>query len=542
VRSSVFNVISEHLGKFPIEASYAFIFAKEGTLISHPNGDLLLRQATLEKDFCFTDQNCLDRASRIKESAEGDIPPLENYVERRSGSESLVFFAEIGEGNWWLAIVVDKEAILSDPDDLDRFRLQKIGIAFSVLSFLFLFALLFSLSFLSIRTESGSSPRLWAISGAFTVLALAGISFLWFLNITSDLDSEERDIVLTNDAIPSKVILSCAAAEQRGQTGLNQPNICNSGKFRSIPTGLFVQSVEFSSANNVIVTGYVWQKYSKALEDLIPSAEDGVAGFILPEADNPTIQLAYEEDVGDSKVFGWYFTATLRQEFHYSEYPFDNERVWIRLWPNEFNQGVALSPDFDSYATTKPTETPGLEKQDFVIEGWNIEESFFSYRLNSYDTNFGLARENRQNFPELYFNIGMRRDFVNAFIANMIPIAVVSVLLFAVLLTAGSPVNREDRFGFSTANVLAFNAALFFVVIVSHVGLRDSLAAQGVVYIESFYFVLYGAILAVSANSILVAARLDNKLILYRDNLVARLLYWPIMLGITLVVTWFSFS
>jgi hypothetical protein len=40
VRSSVFNVISEHLGKFPIEASYAFIFAKEGTLISHPNGDL----------------------------------------------------------------------------------------------------------------------------------------------------------------------------------------------------------------------------------------------------------------------------------------------------------------------------------------------------------------------------------------------------------------------------------------------------------------------------------------------------------------------
>ena len=72
--------------------------------------------------------------------------------------------------------------------------------------------------------------------------------------------------------------------------------------------------------------------------------------------------------------------------------------------------------------------------------------------------------------------------------------------------------------------------------------LRDSLAAQGVVYIESFYFILYGAILAVSANSILVAARLDNNLLLYRDNLIARLLYWPIMLGITLIVTWFSFA
>ena len=542
IRSSVFDAITKNLGEFPTEASYAFIFAEEGTLISHPNSDYLLRQATFEDDFCFTDQNCLDRARRIKKSVESEIPPLENYVEHLSGSESLVFFAKIGEGNWWLAIVVDKEAILSGPDDIGRFRLQEIGIAFSVLSSLFLFGLLIFLSFLPIRTESGGSPRLWAISGAFTLLTLAGISFLWFTNITSELDNDERDIVLTNEAIPSKVILSCAAAEQKSPIGRDQANKCNAGKLRSVPTGLFVQSVEFSSANNVIVTGYVWQKYSKELRDLVPNVADGVAGFILPEADNPTIELTFQEDLGDSKVFGWYFTATLRQEFDYSEYPFDNERVWIRLWPNEFAKGVVLSPDFDSYDTTRPIETPGLEKQDFVIEGWKIEESFFSYRLNSYDTNFGLARESRQNFPELYFNIGMRRDFIDAFIANMIPIAVVSVLLFAVLLMAGSPVDREDRFGFSTANVLAFNAALFFVVIVSHVGLRDSLSAQGVVYIESFYFILYGAILAVSANSILVAARLDNNLLLYRDNLIARLLYWPIMLGITLIVTWFSFS
>ena len=53
---------------------------------------------------------------------------------------------------------------------------------------------------------------------------------------------------------------------------------------------------------------------------------------------------------------------------------------------------------------------------------------------------------------------------------------------------------------------------------------------------------MYGAILAVSANSILVASRIENELLLYRDNLIAKLLYWPIILGIILIVTGLSFS
>ena len=95
-------------------------------------------------------------------------------------------------------------------------------------------------------------------------------------------------------------------------------------------------------------------------------------------------------------------------------------------------------------------------------------------------------------------------------------------------------------FGFSTSAVLAYCAALFFVLIVSHVHLRESVAAHGIIYLEYFYFVMYVAILTVSANSILFASDKQFRFIHYKDNIIIKLLYWPAvmlpLLGITLFI------
>ena len=67
-----------------------------------------------------------------------------------------------------------------------------------------------------------------------------------------------------------------------------------------VPTGIFLQSLEFSSANNVIVTGYIWQNYS-GIPDTVSK------GFVFPEAEQTNIEEALldKEDIKEEKRDDW---------------------------------------------------------------------------------------------------------------------------------------------------------------------------------------------------------------------------------------------
>lgn len=135
--------------------------------------------------------------------------------------------------------------------------------------------------------------------------------------------------------------------------------------------------------------------------------------------------------------------------------------------------------------------------------------------------------------------VGIKRNFLSAFISNLVPLFVVSLLLFAVLMISTEDKQKSALYGFSSSTVLAYCAALFFVLIVSHISLREKLDATGIIYLEYFYFVLYFAILTVSINSILLVSNTKYKFICCKDNLIIKLLYWPfilvLLLGITLI-------
>ena len=79
--------------------------------------------------------------------------------------------------------------------------------------------------------------------------------------------------------------------------------------------------------------------------------------------------------------------------------------------------------------------------------------------------------------------------------------------------------------------------SLFFVVILAHTSLRETLAAQKLVYLEYYFFVMYAAFLGVSVNAIMAALDVDHPLLRFGDNLIARLLYWPLLSLSLLVVT-----
>lgn len=307
-----------------------------------------------------------------------------------------------------------------------------------------------------------------------------------------------------------------------------------------VPTGVFVDSVKFLNATDVQVCGYVWQQYTDGVHDGLER------GFVLPEivdsAGTATREIAYRRREGNREVIGWYVEATLRQTFDYARYPLDHKTAWMRIVHRDFDRNVILTPDFSAYTgSTRPGAVFGVSKT-IELGGWRLEETYFDYELSDYDTNFGIRHYIGQTgFPELRFNLVLKRDFMNAFVINLVPLLVVSALLFSVLMLTTANSEKAERFGFNTSTVFGTGSALFFVVMLAHIQLREQFGGVGIVYLEYFYLLMYVLILVISVDSYLFSQfsdRLDSDS-WAAENLTPKLLYWPFLLlaciGLTVI-------
>jgi hypothetical protein len=377
-----------------------------------------------------------------------------------------------------------------------------------------------------VRTRGKSSTRsLWIFSAVFTVLCIGGMIYIWNFILTHSFDVKGGETVVLSRTEADKYL---STQETVVNAPPNDPPIF-------IPTGVFVQSFEFESANNVTVTGYVWQKFDKNVPEYVEK------GFVFPEAYMVESELAYERQEGDTTVVGWYFKTTVREEFHYSQYPFDHQTVWLRMWAKNFDKNIILVPDFSAYDTTEPGKLPGVEK-DFVLENWSLDRAYFSYRNNSYNVNFGLAGYTGQhNFPELHYNVDINRVILATFVGYLIPPVIVNILIFAALLIITRDSNEIVVLGSNTLAVLFYLASLFLLIILLHISLRTQIHAENVIYIEYFYFAIYVAVLLVSLDYIFYTTRSGLRLLDYQNNLIPKLLYWPVIVGALLLMTMVAF-
>lgn len=313
-----------------------------------------------------------------------------------------------------------------------------------------------------------------------------------------------------------------------------------------VKTGIFIKSFSFTGASDVYVTGYVWQHYEDGAHDVIKPV-DGEVGFILPEAvdaANGVIEEAYRIDQGGSELIGWYFEQTLRQSFDYTSYPFDHKTVWVRFWPREFDVAVALIPDFNSYPATGPDDIFGIDNR-IVMGTWERENTYFDYRLSDLDTTLGIRdAEFQTNLPELHYNFVIKRNFGNAFIVHMIPLIVVTMLLFGAVMTVTRRPELVERHDFSTSSVIGTCSVLFFVILLAHVQLREGFAGSPVIYMESFFFLMYFLLLAVSVNTYLFASEAVPSLrfVHYKDNLIPKAAFWPFVLLCMVGITAYNLS
>ena len=504
-------------------AGYGFIISHTGAFVYHPIVQFIEGEQTISD---FDSSLSIDVLRQMADRSPDEEILVVDHLDQKSARSSWLFFAPITPSGWWVGIVLNRDTILRGGEIVRHLRYQQTGIAMGILAFLFF------LSVILFRADRGTARGLWAVSASFSILSVAGIAYLWHVNLNGPPGELERDVVLAEEAITEKVVADY----------VNEiPNLI------LVPTGVLIESLDFTSAHNVLLTGYIWQKYAPDIPEwIIPVPDAGSPGFVLPQAD-----ISYKSDVfevyrykdGEDEVIGWYFRASLRQQVDYSEYPFHREDIRMRIWHKDFAQGVLLTPDLVSYTRTSPEAFPGVDLEDFVLEGWRADYSLFSFREATLTTDFGVLTSGApRKSPELFFHIGLTRRFMDAFVSHLIPLIIVAALLFAVLLIVTVRQERIGRFGFSTAGVLAYCAALFFVVIVLHISLRSGLEAPAVIlYLEYFYFEIYAAILLVSMDSILLTSDINVPFVEYRENLLVNLVYWPLMTGVLLIVSLFVF-
>lgn len=367
--------------------------------------------------------------------------------------------------------------------------------------------------------------KVWLISILVT-LGLAGLLFkLWV-----DLNHFEGDPTQLHDQ----------ALVDRYLASLDTPP-----DYR-VRTGIFIKSFGFVRASDIRVSGYIWQHYEDGVHDAI-KPKVGEVGFILPEAvdaANGTIAEVYRMPQPQGELIGWYFEQTLRQSFDYTSYPFDHKTVWVRFWPAPFDLEVALIPDFAAYPATGPKDIFGIDNQ-IVMGTWERENTYFDYKLSDLDTTLGISQNGfKTNAPELHYNFVIKRNFANAFIVHMIPLIVVTMLLFGAVMTVTRREGLIKRHNFNTSSVIGTCSVLFFVILLAHVQLREGFAGSPVIYMESFFFLMYFLLLAVSVNTYLFASEAAPalRIIHYKDNLIPKAGFWPFVLLCMVAITAYNLS
>jgi len=341
---------------------------------------------------------------------------------------------------------------------------------------------------------------------------------------------------------PTQLVSEQAVNDYLKNNWENIGNAENSSNTIRIKTGIFVQSLEFFNSAEVNLTGYIWQRYKDGLHDDIKPGKDEV-GFVLPEQVNSGNDIepyeVYRVRSANEEIIGWYYEATLRQPFDYSDYPFDHKTVWVRMWHKQFSRNIILVPDFEAYKATGTKDIFGIE-ENIVLGTWERENTFFDYKLSSYDTNFGIPDYiGQQGFPELHYNFVVKRKFENAFIVHLLPLFLVAALLFAALLTVSAKDELSDRLGFTTSDFIAACSALFFVVMLAHIQLREQFSESSTVYIEYFYILMYALLVVATANTYFFSIKPKRgcRLILYEDNIIFKVAYWPVVFSCLILIT-----
>lgn len=281
----------------------------------------------------------------------------------------------------------------------------------------------------------------------------------------------------------------------------------------------------------------------KALTQLDPGTIQIIGRMSLAklaqQSENPPIYFPqsnntqWEKLSNIDEVQTWKFTADLRQPLNYASFPFDMEEIQIQIQTKNQLANQVLRPDFEQYKNLDPASLPGINKNDLELNGWQIKQSYFSYQV---------LQENLQDEVLLTFNLVIKRIITGPIITHLLPLIMVSCLAFCTLLLWTKKERKITLWGFSSSTVLEQCAALFFILVISHVSLRDELEAKGMIFLEYFYFGAYAQIVFVAVAAIVYTSDIPFRILDFKEGLIIKMLYWPTCFFFCIFITLMAFD
>ena len=489
------------------QTGYGFLLSRKGVYLSDPVDAHVRDQRTI-----FEIARAMGDSGRrrIGEKAVAGQPAEEESISGVTEQPTWIFSRPVPATGWSLGAVFMQNEVALEPALIRR---GLIKIACCAMAFFFLLAVLW------FRGHEATPASLWKTVVATGALFIMGISFIWWLTLRFPDRNGEIGTHIFDQSSLNKFL------RQDART------LADSGAPVQIKTGIFVRTMRFGTANDVSLTGQIWQRYSDGLNGRF------TPGFKLLDAETMEAREAYHLKENQNEVVGWDFRATLRQPFSGAiKYPFDRAVVRVRIAPAEFYKSVIIVPDLDAYQLLTPSALPGTDKA-LVLPGWHLNQTYFLYSPADYGTNFGVERAlERPRSHELAFTLIAEREFLDPYISSVLPIIVVACLLFGLLIVGSKQQSVVAATGFKATDVVRASVALLFPALIAQVNLRTKIGSSTIIYIEYFYFILYTAILGVSANALLFTLT-GHGFSQYRDNLIPKLIFWPYLLGACFGVT-----
>ena len=482
------------------EEGFSYILSSQGEYIAHSSLEYIQESVFAKADELESKElrEIGERAVRGETFSVASVDPI-------TGHPTWIFHRPILNTGWSLGVVFDQQIGQSRPHAFVR---PLIWVLLSVMSFLIvLLALIF-------RLDGGTAFGLWGTSIIASLLLTAGIILLWHLTIRYPHRDPSQNVLVNPATVDDHLARVDLAFDKRKLP----PPV-------RVPTGVALETIDFSTTSQSMISGYIWQKYPLHLSD------DIERGFLLADVvDEHEIEEIHRVQEKGHELIVWFFRTPIRQRPTVEKFPLDEGHIRLQIWPRTLSPQIVLAPDLGGYDFILPSQKPGLV-DTLVLPNWVVKRTYFSYRYDHYNANFGsrnLIRE--RDLPDLYFNVVVKRSILSPVIAYTVPMIVIAALMFAILM-----IKAESSF-----SELGYSASLFFVLAVSQVGLRSYLQVPRVVYLEYGYILLYITILVVSINSILYNSNLQIPAIQHRNNLWPKLLYWPMLLaaflGISLIL------
>lgn len=515
------------------ETGYGILLSADGIILEHP---LDTRVAGAHSVFEDGGDAVLQQ---VIEAASRDGSGIVDYVDEIDGAGAWIAFESIAPTGWTLGYVVLKDQVVVRTTDSRR-ALMRIAAA--------AIAAIFFVVVVTSRAYAGSLGGLWLASLALSAMFVAGLGFNWFL---------EKDT--PEPRAPSRLNIETVSTFE--------DSVREEFDFEptELQVGVIIETVTFVTVDTVVVTGRVWQNFDNINDSGrirgIQSLPLLRPGFIFPRSRNVVFSQLYERRQGVSAQYGWTFEAVLTAEFDFGKYPFDRATISLPMEHLDFGRAVISVPDLDSYDELLADDRPGL-RQGLAIVGWNPEVTFFDYNPVNFKNDLGLIEPiGTRTQPELSYNVQISRETVGPLISNALPLTIVTALLFTIMmittkmedwvLAFAGNMRRTAAPGMegsgpsyaliATSTVVAYSGALLFAVILAHARLRGQFPDAGVLYLEFYYFVVYVAIFAVTLNALMFAAHRGGGFIHFRENLLPRVMFWPLITGYGFIITFLTF-